>query len=221
MWLQVGREANPSIPVPPECTMRLASPSKRPLAFSQELKAFLKGAIAKAYKGEGYEVIVLDGLSEFGTLFEAAKEEEASESKWEVWRAWKKEFVQVIQLLNPEELGAWVICTARIRRPKETDIEWLDDLYMPDLDGWAKERVGYYFSGVFYTDVGEVRNKEKGGEKETVFQLHVLPKKGYWIKNAWAREWREKGLSNPVLNPTFDMMLDLIKEGKNGNFTGH
>ena len=218
VWVKIGAEDNIALDIPDKFVKRFASDSESPLRFISELKVFLKRVILDGRKGKGLEVIVLDGFTEWLVNFETGYGKVyGGDDKWGLWRELKSEFIQLMQLIKPADTGAWLIATARLKRASESDPEWMEEKFVPSMDGWAKDNIGYYFDAVLYMSIQE-RNEK--GKLIPDYSLYMLPRKGYWIKDVWGERWMELGLPNPVKNPSFEQVKGMLEgekeDGKSG-----
>lgn len=233
-WVTFGRESNQSIQMPTitlkEASdsgwtqpghIRLTSPSADSVGFATDFEKFGRAVhkanttAIKAGKEPPVEVIVLDGLSEFDLLFETGFDAvEGTGNKFAKWDALMAKFFAMMQILDPEEIHAHVIVTARVRAKDESSPQPWD--YIPSVRGQFKTYLPHYFNLVTYMDT-MTRPQQIDGQRMPVTEhrAHILPEgTEYQIKNNWEEQW-VKAKQKPVLsNPTFDELLSIIESFK-------
>src|SRR3990167_1609693 len=80
----------------------------------------MMAVLAQARKGKGVEVLGLDGFTEWSVVHSLEHTKAFGTSdKWAGWRAAKDAFLGVVQMLNPNELKAYVLATARVTAKKK------------------------------------------------------------------------------------------------------
>ena len=195
--------------------------SEASLSFAKDFDKFGR-AIHKANVsaiGEGKEppvqAVVLDGLSEFDLLFETGfDEDEGTGNKFAKWDALMGKFFAMMQILDPEEIHAHVLVTARVRAKDEGSPQPWD--YIPSVRGQFKTYLPHYFNLVTYFDTMS-RPKTADGAKlyETEHRGHFLPSgTSFQIKNNWETEWVKSKTPAALSNPTFSQVLSVIEKFK-------
>lgn len=224
LWIQLGRESNTALGVPVAMTKSFSSTLSDPMKFLNSFNACIRGVAVERLKGAGPEVVVVDGLTEFGALYEYYKTPSASDT-FEVWRGLKDSFFGAMQLLNPEFLKCVVICTASVdvkRRGTKTksqevigaDPDWQDSKFVPYMDGWARRHMGRYFNLVAYMDADyrQVKGADGKLEKKECHDVWFQGHGDYLIKNQWEHRW--EGLPPKLTNARFEEVLGLIAKAK-------
>lgn len=222
--IAVGRENNPALRIPGELVRRFVISPDDPLRHAKELNEYLRALRVAAYKGSGPEVVVFDGFTEWASVYEHYKSQEPHDArdKWYAWRHLKDEFISTVQMLNPQELRAHVIATARVtvkrvgivnketREVTGADPEWVDCRYFPAIDGWARDNLSNYFNLVLYMDQDRKEVRAKGQTTyDTIHRVYMRTQGDFWVKNCWEHLLKE---APPFLdNPTFDTILDTIQ----------
>lgn len=230
--LLFGREDNPALlePVPANLIKRFVSPLESPLKFMEDFTAYMMAVCAQARKGKGVEVLCLDGFSEWNSIFMLEHTKAfGSSDRWAGWRAAKDQFLGAIQMLNPNELKAHVLATARVAAKKhdvksssgdlivEGDPDWMESKYFPAMDGWMRDNLSYYFNLVSFvdSDPGPVLNPTTGKPEDgTHHKYYMKTSAQFLVKNVWEREWQLAGMPAYLTNPRFDDILGKIEEAK-------
>ena len=218
-WVTFGQEDNPFLLVPESCrstrsgvSLRFVSPTLSDQAWLTRFDTFTKSLLDQARKAPPLDVLVIDGLSEFDMLYETTfKGVEGDSGKFAKWNGLMDTFFGIMQRLDPVELGANIIVTARVReRKRGTDVEEHarkkdieDDAapfdYYPSIRGGFKDWLGHYFNSVFY--VHTRKPKVPGGPSEHVLQ--VLTGGDYLTKLQGEHLWVPAGYPAELVNPTF------------------
>ena len=218
--ITIGREGNPALSIPEDRVVRITAPPSNPSRFSKELIDALRSIVKRSRTDERYEVVVVDGFTEWGVLFTAMMSEDKGERLSE-WQDMKRELIAILQMLHPEELGAYVIGTARIAEHRKGigrsggDPDWVDYKYFPALDGWGRRNLPHYFNFMFYLE-NDVHKEVQNGQvvKRRVHKVYMLEAGDFWVKNVYEHRW--DGLPYVLENPTFDDILSLVEKAKGG-----
>lgn len=229
-WVTFGRESNQSIEMP-EITLkeandsgwtkpghvRLVSPSADSVGFANDFEKFgraVHSANTKAIKDgkePPVEAVVLDGLSEFDLLFETGFDaEQGTGNKYAKWDALMAKFFGMMQILDPEEIHAQVIVTARVRAKDEGSPQPWD--YIPSVRGQFKTYLPHYFNLVTYMNT-ITRPEQRDGKRVpvTTHRAHMLPEGNeFQIKNNWEKQWTAASQPAVLDNPTFSQILNVI-----------
>lgn len=235
-WVTFGRESNRRIKMP-DITLEQASkgeygrikfgsPSLDNDEFVKKFGEFCR-AIYKANQGKErkLEAIVIDGMSEFDLLFETVHSNIYGDAnKFAKWDDLLGQFFSAFQILDPEEIKAHIIMTARVRekRRQETDRvgnvvrqgdgDFIPTDHMPSVRGQFRTYMPHYFNLVTFYDTKTIMQRVNGKNiRAAVHQAHMLPEDEYLIKNNWEDLWIEAGHPSILHNPTFDEVLAIIK----------
>lgn len=231
-WLRIGSEKNRALGVPDEYVRVFNSPDQKSLRFIDDLLAYLKALKIendKAIRETGspaVEAVIVDGISELGLLYESVhKTNDTGNNKFKVWDEMLEKLYALVQLLDPEELGAHVVVTARVgerrREMKDNsgkvinpgDPEYVGVDYYPQLRGSFRLSLPHYFDLVLYIEK-ELVTAEVGGKRRTnvpVHRLHLTGSKDYLLKSKWEYEWLQAGHPDFLDNASFDDLLNLIE----------
>lgn len=229
LWVTFGREDNPALRVPEEMRVRLTSPTLDSTKFITDFEALMKKVwkenhdAVKAGKPRPTEVLVIDGLSEFDLLFELVfKNKQGTDDKFAMWNALLDKFFSIMQMADPNELLCHVIVTARVTEKKEEkkgrggvitegDPDFITTDYMPSVRGSFREHFPHYFNLVLYIERDVVPAKVGGVQTlVNVHRVRMVPERKFLVKNHWEHVWP---VNKAVFdNPTFDDILDTIKE---------
>ena len=218
--LQFGRERNISVTrrLPPEMIKRFVSPVDQPDKFVGDFSAWLMAAYRAAKKGDGLEVIALDGWTEFDVLFNQVKTTEGAMLKH--FGRVKDSFIQAFEMLDPELMHAHILSTARVDEWKKaitkadgdelvrSDPDWMDYRYFPAASGWAKKNLSHYNDFVIYVDQDRGLKMVDGKAKQGfVHKYYMLPDGDFWVKNSLEEEWINAKAPVYLTDPTFDDIL--------------
>ncbi len=227
-WIRIGKEQNPMISPPDEFVKRIEMGSdastiaRRAITYITELTQAIKtGAFEKQF-GYALTDIVFDGITELGAIRTAT--EDGDGDKWVTYRGWKADYINLIQLLDPEELNCNIFLTARIGEAKKgtmvkqvlqgKDPEWLEAMgLIPEIDGWARKHLSNHHQYVFFMEQG-VTKKPTGKVGEVLriphVELHMIPDGDYWVKNQAAHAWA--GIKGPatLTNPKWSEVEALL-----------
>lgn len=227
--LFIGREKNDSLHIPEECVRRFPFQDENPTKFMDDFEAYIRALRAAAYRGQGPTDIVVDGWTELGFLYTWAYESEFEPNdNWAGWRDWKRRFLGAIMMLNPDELRANVFGTARVSTVKkgyitsrgkgvEGDPDWMAEFrYVPFMEGFARDMLGYYFQHVVYVE-SDYRPAFVNGTKvlQTVHKSSWLPTGDYLVKNVAEHSWVESKYPAVLENvtwPTVEKMLENLRD---------
>lgn len=233
-WITFGSERNPSIKMP-QITLDqavkgeyghivLTSPLLDTDKFIKNFAQFCRFIYKTNYGKPVIESVVVDGLSELDLLFETTYAGDMG-NKYAKWNDLLAEFFAAQQVLNPDEINAHVFMTARVMRERKgtmdratheivgDDPDFIPGEYRPSIRGKFGQYGPHYFDIVTYMDVEE-QLAEINGRRQMVpiHQAHMVTKKDYLIKNVWLREWLKAGSPAVLKQPTFDMLLNIVKE---------
>lgn len=227
LWIQVGRENNPALDLPDQCIRRFAPDLDNPTKFVTELAKYCRSLVKEVRQGKtSYYAIVFDGFSEWQTAYQLDLPDSESGEGRKFWGEVKRELISILQILNPDELKAHVLATARItelkkatatRSGKETpgDPSWMNDFkYYPSMDGWARHNLGHYFNLVCYVDqdTASTMNEKKQLVRQSQHKVWFMADGDFWVKNVWEHGWG--GKPHYLVNPTFDDIVRLLEGGK-------
>lgn len=227
-WITVGQEDNKALGVPEEMRVRLTSPSLNNNRFVSDLNAFTLTALKDAQAGKySLDSIVFDGMSEFDLLWEGVYNQgHPDEDKFKKWDALLNECFNIMQRLDPNELGCHVLFTARVMEKKKAvqvrgakaaggDPDYIDFDYYPSLRGSFRLHFPYYFDIVAYVEQKLRFNKEtKENEPEHVFNM--IRTGDYEVKNNWEYGWLKAGHPTSLINPSFDDVLKILEKLNSG-----
>ena len=229
--LSFGRETNPAVldQLPPETVIRFTSPSTpaRAMEFVTEFRKYMDVLLKAVGTEQAIESIVFDGFSEWNAIYQAAFDRRYPDGdKWAKWEAMKREFINTMQLLDPESIGAYVLGTARVDRFKKPiqdkkgqtlvqgDADMFSDFkYIPQMSGWTRDNLGHYFNFVLYMEEEVITGRLEGDKAERRVPQHLtymLPVGDFWIKNSYEREWLRAKHPDHLTNISFDGILDLL-----------
>ncbi len=230
-WLRVGVERNSAI-APPADKIKHIPAEKNPALITQKVEEYL-GALTKGVQNGEFEKkngklthLLFDGFTELAAQRTAREGSESN--KWDTFKAWKESYLNLVQLLDPGELGldCHVISTARIGEAKKGqtirgedqagDPEWLEAMgLIPEVDGWARKHLPNAFEYVFYVSKERVKEVVKGkSTSRVVARIHMQSEGEYLVKNQFDHCWFEAGLPNYIDNPTFQDILDLMDKAQ-------
>ena len=229
-WLLFGREENKALHVPEKYIKRFVSPAENPLRFVEEFEKYMRAVVFSARKGGTPEVFVFDGFTEWNALFLSEHLTAKGDTGFARFGEAKDRFFQFMQFINPEELRAHVIGTARVDEKKRgvkskttgevvgADPDFIDFKHIPNMTGWARNNLGNYFGMVLYvdSDPGKVKlpdGRIRDGELHKVYFLPTEDTNAY-VKNWYSWAWQLSSLPNFLTNPTFDDMLASIKQAE-------
>ena len=194
------------------------------MKFLNEFNKCIRDVALERKKGKGPEVIVVDGLTEFGAMYEYYKGPSATDT-FETWRGLKDAFFGAIQMLNPEFLRSIVVCTASVdvkRRGTRTksqevigaDPDWTDSKFVPYMDGWARRHLGRYFNVVAYMDLDYRLMKGEDGKlgRKPCHDVWLQGQGDYLVKNQWDHKWA--GLPGKLTDARFGEVLELFGRAK-------
>lgn len=232
-YLQIGAERNSAIEIPDENIKKFTSPQLDSVGFMDELISYLKlvkstnmKAIADG-KPVPIQAVILDSVSELGLLFENVhKKVEGTSNKFKVWDAMQERLFSLMQLLDPQELHAHVVVTARVgeRRRELTDNngrvmnpgdpDYMASDYYPALRGGFRLNLPHYFDMVLYVErtLGAV---EVGGKRRANIPIHrikMVPDSSFLVKNSWEHLWTQHEEIQTLDNPTFDDVLTILEK---------
>lgn len=232
-WLRIGSEKNQALGVPDDYVRVFNSPDQASLRFIDDTIAYLKAVKVendKAIRAGGtptVEAVILDGVSELGLLFENVhKNLDSGNNKFKVWDEMLEKLYALIQLLDPEELHAHVIVTARVgERRREMkdgsgkvlnpgDPDYITADYYPQLRGSFRLSLPHYFDMVLFMEKEYVTAEVNGKRRPNVpvHRLHLAGGREYLTKNKWEYQWLTEGLPDFLDNPSFDDVLTLIEK---------
>jgi hypothetical protein len=245
-WITFGRESNASVRMPVVTVkealegkfgnLRFTTPTLDDLGWQTQFMGFAKAVYAanKKAQKEGkpvpVEAIVIDGLSEFDVLYEQAfrtvNEAEVRRNTYALWNDLMVKFVSVIQLLDPVELDAHVIVTARVSERKKgvknkdtgevsgADPDFVPGQNVPSVNGQFRDNFPHYFNLVSYVET-KVQTVKMDGKQVSlpVHRVHLLQTSDeYLLKNQWEREWIKAGRPATMSNTSFDEVFGVIEE---------
>jgi hypothetical protein len=229
-WIVFGRESNKRITMPTitldqvakgeHGQIKFGSPDLNSDEFARKFSEFCR-ALYKANQGKDkkFESIVIDGMSEFDLLYETVHHNVYGDgNKFAKWDDLLGQFFSAFQILDPDEINAHVVMTARVREvKKKTDIasgdgDFIPTSYMPSVRGQFKTYMPHYFNLVTYFDT-TTRMAQVNGKNQRVgvHQAHMVPEDDYLVKNNWADLWVKAGHPSIITNGDFDTSLDIIK----------
>ena len=229
-------ERDNSLDIPKELIVRFASPITEPLKAIDQMDKWLRkvNSLAAANSPERLEVIAFDGYSEWNddVLHEHREKNPTDRDKWAKFDYAKEELQSILRLMDPLDLNAYILSTARVTRRRkaikdkkgdtlvEADPEWMDDWdYFPAMSGWARDNIGHKQEFVLYMEAGELMTPPKG-KPYVPHLLHMVPTGKFWIKHKRLDLWLEAGQPNYLTNSTFDDMLsrlEKVREVKSAN----
>lgn len=235
-WLTFGRESNRRIKMP-EITLeqvkageyghiRMGSPNLDSDEFAKNFGALCRWIHKKnSGKTKHVEVFIVDGMSEFDLLYETVHTAiHGDGNKYAKWDDLLAQFFSAFQILDPEEINAHIIMTARVRevRRKEVDRignvtrqgdgDFIPTTYMPSVRGQFKTYMPHYFNLVTYYDTKTLMQSIGGKNvRAGVHQAHMLPEDEFLVKNNWEDLWLKAGKPSILNNPTFDEILTIVK----------
>lgn len=236
-WISFGRESNPRITVP-EITLeqaskgeygmiRFVSPLLDTEEFSRKFGEFCRAVyLANRGKTKKVEAIIIDGMSEFDLMYETIhKEVYGTGNKYLKWDDLLDKCFSAFQILDPKELEAHVLVTARVTevRKKEYDKagnlirkgdgDYIPTNYMPSMRGQFRVNMPHYFNLVTYYDTKTLMQNINGKNRRApVHQAHmILTDDEYFISNRWEDKWIKAGKPDILNNPTFDEILTIVK----------
>ena len=246
IWITFGREGNAAYAIPQirgedikagkGGNLRLTVPELDAIAFADHFSSACKliytmnRAAIKAAKPVPFEAVVVDGLTEFDMLFEqayrAAYPGEVSINKYAVWNALLGRCIAAMQLLDPIELQAYVLVTARVSERRKgivnkqteavsgADPDFITTRNVPAMNGQFRDMFPHYFALVNYVET-EVEARMEGG-KQTKAPTHTLTMlaqdSDFLIKNQWERQWLARNKPRQLKNTSFDEVLAIIEE---------
>ncbi len=232
-YLQIGAERNKAVTIPDANVKRFTSPQLDSIRFMDELIDYLKMVKSTNMKAmaAGDEIpiqaIILDGVSELGLLFENVhKTVEGTGNKFKVWDAMQEKLFALMQLLDPEELHAHVVVTARVgerrRELKDNtgrvmnpgDPEYMASDYYPALRGGFRLNLPHYFDMVLYIErtLGAVEIDGKRKTNYPIHQIKMVPNREFLVKNTWEHRWLEHDGIATLDNPSFDDVLNILEK---------
>ena len=220
-----GRENNAALALPDECrqtpgggSLRFSSPTLDSLGWLDRFEAAANGLLVAAKKGVHLDALVVDGMSEFDLLFEAAFKGD----KWDKWDELLNRAFAVMTRLDPEALGCDVFLTARVMEKKKSksggrttmagDPDFLNFDYYPSMRGSFRLHLPHYFNLVLYMET-EQRRVTQGPLKGRMLPAHVLNmvRTGeFYVKNQWEYDWIRAGLPLQLLNPDWVQVKDML-----------
>ena len=229
-WVVFGRESNKRITMPTVTLEQVAkgeygqikfgSPDLQSDEFSRKFSEFCR-ALYKANQGKvkKFEAIVVDGMSEFDLLYGTVHHNVYGDgNKFAKWDDLLGQFFSAFQILDPDEIKAHVVMTARVREvKKKTDIatgdgDFIPTNYMPSVRGQFKTYMPHYFNLVTYYDtVTRLAQVNGKNQRVGVHQAHMVPEDDYLVKNNWEDLWVKAGHPGLLMNPTFNQILEIIK----------
>lgn len=215
-WLQFGREDNPRLSVPPEMVKRFVA-ADLGNSWVKDFDDYSIAALKKAKMGGGPEVFVIDGFSEISLLHEATSKLEG----FDLWGDWRKEFYAIMQRLNPRELKAHVVATARVMERKKAvkskssrasdgDPEFVNYDYYPLVQGSARLSLPAYFNYVLYMEPDVQYIPPDLTTKKPVHILHLVRTGDFYVKNVHEDVILERGGPYQLVNPSFDDVLRVL-----------
>jgi len=225
--LLIGGEDNDDLGLPDSDVIRFTAKAPNLFGFFEKFDETIRKIAAKNMKAyrEGkpenaIHNVVIDGWSElvyaYLWAYREANEDKLIKDKWAPYREWQRDFIAIMQILNPKAIGANVFGTARVGEFKKgikskgakevtgDDPEYMSDFrYHPAMEGWAKYNLGHYFQNIVYFD-SEPRTKVKNGAKFLVnaHKAHWLPTGDYMVKNTAEHKWLAKE-HPPILEDEF------------------
>ena len=213
--------------------VKLTSPTLDSTKFAKDFLDLARGVYKLHRKAlaEGkpvpFEVVIVDGITEFGLLYEQSfRNENPSAEKWAVWNTLLNYCVSVMQLLDPEELDAFVLVTARasekrkgIENKSTNTVVGADPDYtladnIPYINGQFRDQLPHYFALVNYVKT-EVKATQRNGQpsREPVHSVRMVATDGeFLVKNQWERQWLASGKPRELDNTDFDSVLKIIEE---------
>lgn len=244
LYITFGKEGNVAFDSIPVVTtedikagkpgrIRLSSPRMDDIKFADTFKAICTEiyrqaqAAKKAGKSPAYEVIVVDGITEFGMLYEQVfRAVNPSAEKWAVWNTLLSYCISVMQLLDAEELGAYVLVTARVSEKRRgitdrqgntvgADPDFMTSDNVPYMNGQFRDQLPHYFSMVNYikTEVKAVKEGASGQDVRPVHSIRmVATDSDFLVKNQWEREWLAAKKPRELPNADFDNVIKIIEE---------
>ena len=217
IWMQIGQESNPSLPVPDANVKRFVPDLANPHAVVKELFDFLKALRVSAGKGKSPDILIFDGFTEMDILLGYIYDiQPLEDDKWGEWRYRKNVFRELVQLLDAATLGCHVLSTARVAEIRKgvsnkrtgevigADPEFVTSRYFPQMDGWMRYNLPSYANYVFYLETED-------GKEGPLHRCHLLQTGDFFIKNTNDHKWPLLKLPKYLDNGTFDQMLDIVE----------
>ena len=217
-----GAEDNPALNLPEEhrvigaknTSLRLVSPMLNSRKFLDTFKAVLYKLYTDAQKGEGIDVLVIDGMSELDLMFENTSTLEG----YAKWGELLDEMFSIVTLFNHENLQCPVIVTARVaerrsvrQRTKGTGEPDDVDFY-PSLRGQFQLHLPHYFGMVLYLETISklVTEGPYKGMRLPQHAVNMVRTGDFYVKNQYEHLWLKAQLPLQILNPTWPQMWHKI-----------
>jgi|TARA_R110002020_G_scaffold68444_6_gene179176 hypothetical protein len=234
----IGRERNDYLHIPDEFTHTssgLPLAVKAPLLDSdvdvkdydkwlKTLEMLTRSLIRDAQQGKENrpEVLVIDGWSEFGNLYENTEARQRMDGMAR-WGSLLHETYSLVQRLDPIALEMAIVTTARIGEKRKAkvskrgdtfvpgDPEYVNSEYVPAFRGQMRFQLPYNFSNMWYmqTEVRRVTNTKSDyyGRMMPTRAMHVLKVDEdhiFDIKNQAEHEWLDAGYAPILYNALFE-----------------
>ena len=233
-----GGEDNPALAVPEECrvigknntSLRLTSPLLDSRGFSEKFSSILLKLMQDAKAGYPLDVVVIDGMSEYGLMYGYTSEQDG----FEKWQEILDQMFANVTAANHENLNALVIVTARVaekRKAKvdkrggtirEADPNYMNFDYYPAFQGGFRLALPHYFSLVLYLETMEKLappDSPYAGQYIPRHIVNMVRSGSFYTKNAWEEAWMDTGLPLQLENqkwPGLWKALGKVSEEKNG-----
>ena len=233
MWITIGREDNPALLVPEEfrtspggMSLRLTSTGLNDLEWVKKFEAITDYLLLEAKKGNCYDSIVIDGMSEFDLLYEAVFANINKDDGFAMWNALLSQMFASMIRLDPNELNANVLVTARVMEKKKAktsarsmipgDPNYIDFDYYPSLRGSFRLHLPHYFNFVTYmeTQMMMVKEGKWKGRKLPAHVANMVRTGEYYVKNQWEHGWLQTQDALELVNPRFPDLYDRLLQSK-------
>ena len=222
-----GREGNDALDVPEELVKRFRSPTADPMKFLTDFNTYMAALIVQLEKGQGPEVIVLDGWTEGNQALLYEYEQRGGDGdKWAKYEEAKDSFFAYQRALDPQEFNIFVIATARVDEKKKgilsrrtgevtgADPDYMQGYkYIPAMVGWAKKNMAHYYDIVSYVEgePGHVKDSKGNTRAATLHQYNMIQTGDFLVKNRWEHKWLTTGQPDRLTNPLFDDMIGKLE----------
>jgi hypothetical protein len=214
-----GRENNPALMIPDVLRMagphslRFAAPSLDNLDWLSKFEDVVDGLLLEAQKGKCLDVLVVDGMTEFDLLFEAAWQKVVHGDKWDKFDDLLNRCFAAMTRLDHEALNCLVMVTARVMEKKKSkqagnkvlagDPNFIDFDYYPSMRGSFRLHFPHYFNLVLYmeTRMMRVTEGERQGQTLPAHVLSMVRTGEFYVKNQWESDWLRSGQPTELVNP--------------------
>ena len=223
-----GRENNPALALPDELRMagphslRFSAPSLDNLDWLSRFEDVVDGLLLNAQKGNCLDVLVVDGMTEFDLLFEAAWNQVKNGDKWDKFDDLLNRCFAAMFRLDHEALNCLVMVTARVMEKKKSkqagnksiagDPSFIDFDYYPSMRGSFKLHFPHYFNLVLYmeTRMMRVTEGERTGQHLPAHVLSMARTGEFYVKNQWESDWLRSGYPLELVNPMWPGVHDML-----------